>query len=500
MLSKCEDYTTYSMRPHKPLSKGELELPFMRPPDECKTFKSHAIEAVIDDYDVRMKDRDLFQIFRNSFPNTLDTTILWHDNNMKSPRTFISTGDIHAEWLRDSARQLSVYQQFIKDDESLRLLIKGAILQQAEYIDIAPYCNAFQPPKRSKVPRKASSIDKVTPRPDWENVFECKWELDSLASFLMLINDYIENSGDYSVLKEEIVLTALRTIAVILKRESMPTFKSENGRLNPFHYSFRRDTDIGSETLVLSGLGNPLNGETGLIRSAFRPSDDACIFQYLIPANIQMSVELKRLTTKLKGVNDVSIIPGSDRKLSDVFGNYAAEIKRGVEEYAIVQHPIFGKVYAYEVDGFGGQNIMDDANLPSLLSLPLMGYTTFDDPVYVNTRQMVLSKRGNPYFLVGSKLQGIGGPHVGLFHAWPMSIIMQIRTTDDDNEILELLNTLKRTTGGLGLMHEGVHVSSAGGAVFTRSWFSWCNSEFGKMILELAERKPWLLFEEKGVN
>lgn len=495
-MSQCEDYTTYSTKKHKPLSKGELKLPFMRPPDECKTFKSAAVEELITDYGERMIDDDLFQLFRNCLPNTLDTTILWHNNDIESPRTFVSTGDIHAEWLRDSARQLSVYQRFIKQDESLKLLIKGAILQQAEYINVAPYCNAFQPPKGSNVPRKPSSVDKVSPKPDWEQVFECKWELDSLASFLTLINEYLQHSGDYQILRDNLVTNSFHTIAKILKRESTPTFRTDNGKLNPFHYAFRRDTDIGSETLVLSGLGNPLNGETGLVRSAFRPSDDACIFQYLIPANIQMMVELRKLTRSLREHNDIPIMPGSDRTLSWAFQHYADEIQRGVEEYAIVEHPQFGKVYAYEVDGYGGRNIMDDANLPSLLSLPVLEYTTIDDPVYANTRRMVLSKRGNPYYLVGNHLQGIGGPHVGLFHVWPMSIIMQIRTTDDDNEILALLDTLKRSSGGLGLMHEGVHVSSPGGAVFTRSWFSWCNSEFGKMVLELAERKPWLLFKD----
>lgn len=490
----CEEYTSYASRQHAPFSKGPLKLPFMRPSLECRTFKSPAVEKIINEFKIKMKDDDLFRIFENSLPNTLDTTILWFEENDTDgkPKTFISTGDIHAEWLRDSARQLSVYQKFIKDDPKLGKLIKGTIIQQAKYIRIAPYCNAFQPPKKSKVSRKPSSIDNVTPTPPWDDVFECKWELDSLASFLTLSNEYIFNSNDYSLFNDNDFIDALKTIVKILRRESSPTF-DENGRVLPFYYSFRRETNIGSETLSLSGTGNPVNFETGLIRSAFRPSDDACIFQFLIPSNIQMMIELKKIIPLLKKYNDPLIM---DENLSSVFHKFVIDINQGIENHAIVDHKIYGKVYAYEVDGYGGANFMDDANIPSLLSLPDLGYGNMHDEIYQNTRSMILSKIGNPYYLKGKYLQGIGGPHVGLFHAWPMSLLIQIRTTDDDDEILKLLDMIKTTTGGLGLMHEGVNVNSLNGMTFTRPWFSWCNSEFGKTILDLANRKPWLIFDE----
>lgn len=495
----CEEYTLYASRPHLPSSDGPLKLPFMRPPEECRTFTSPAVEKVIKDFKAKMKDPDLFRIFENALPNTLDTTILWFtesDGDDGNPKTFISTGDIHAEWLRDSARQLSVYQKFIPDDPKLGKLIKGAIIQQSQYISIAPYCNAFQPPKRSKVSRKPSSIDNVTPVPPWTEVFECKWELDSLASFLTLTNEYIENSNDFQIIEEPVVINALRVIHRILERESSPTFE-KNGKVLPFYYSFRRDTNIGSETLPLAGTGNPVNFGSGLIRSAFRPSDDACIYQFLIPSNIQMLVELKKIIPLLEKYNNPFIMGES---LSSLFTQYVDDITTGIEEFAIVDHKRFGKVYAYEVDGYGGANFMDDANIPSLLSLPDLGYGSINDEIYQNTRKMILSKEGNPYFLKGKYLQGIGGPHVGLFHAWPMSLLVQIRTTDDDEEIISLLETLKETTGGLGLMHEGVNVNSPKGKTYTRPWFSWCNSEFGKTILDLAERKPWLIFKNSKAS
>lgn len=490
----CEEYTSYASKIHHPFSKGPLKLSYMRPSEECRTFKSPAIEEIITEFSDKMKDPDLFRIFENALPNTLDTTILWfekYDSN-GDPKTFISTGDIHAEWLRDSARQLSVYQKFIKKDPNLGSLIKGTILQQAKYIIMAPYCNAFQPPKDSKVSRKPSSIDNVTPTPPWQIVFECKWELDSLASFLTLTNEYIENSNDFTLFKNEDFINALKTIAKLLKRESSPTF-DENGRVLPFYYSFRRNTNIGSETLPLGGTGNPVNFDTGLIRSAFRPSDDACIFQFLIPSNIQMLVELKKIIPNLKKYNDPLIM---DENLSSIFQKFVININQGIEDFAIIDHKLFGKVYAYEVDGYGGSNFMDDANIPSLLSLPDLGYGSIHDEVYRNTRNMILSKIGNPYYLKGKYLEGIGGPHVGLFHAWPMSLLMQIRTTDDDDEIINLLELIKTTTAGLGLMHEGVNVNSPNGVSYTRPWFSWCNSEFGKTILDLAKRKPWIIFKD----
>lgn len=487
---KCPDYTSYASIPHPPFSGGPLKLPYMRPPKSCRTFHSDTVENIIAEYKLKMKDPDLFRIFENAFPNTLDTTIQWHDS--KLPRTFISTGDIPAEWLRDSARQLSVYQIFTPVDESLRVLIRGAILQQAEYIVDDPYCNAFQPPKGSKIEPREPHFDEVTPRPDLSKVFECKWELDSLASFLTLTNDYLDNSKDFSIFDDKKFINALSTIVAVLKHESTSTFKP-NGELNRFYYTFRRTTDIGSETLPLSGYGNPVNA-VGLIRSAFRPSDDACIFQYLIPSNAHMYVELQRLIPYLKSNKDPQIM---STPLSTILQTIADDIHKGIEEHAIIKHPIHGEVYAFEIDGYGSVNLMDDANIPSLLSLADIGYLDKSDEIYQNTRKMVLSSSSNPYYIKGKYMSGIGGPHMGLKHAWPMSILVQIRTSDDDEEIEYLLNMLKSNTGGLGLIHEGVKVNSAGGQSYTRPWFSWANSEFAKTIMDLGERKPWLIFDDE---
>lgn len=486
--ARCPNYGTWCQRPHRPYSKGKLRLPYMRPSEGCRTFSSPAVEKVIEDMRIRMKDEDLFRLFENAFPNTLDTTIWWHDPDNAAtgtPRTFVATGDIPAEWLRDSARQLSVYQPLIGQDPKLKTLIEGAIIQQALYISAAPYCNAFQPPAESKIKRKPSSIDQVLPKPDWDVAFECKWELDSLASFLTLTNDYVDASSDSSILNDPYWRTAFSNILSILRREQFGTF-AKDGSMNSIPYIFQRETTVGSETLPLAGSGNPVARNTGMVRSAFRPSDDACIYQLFVPANAAMSAELSRLIPSL-------IEQKLDRFVKEAT-HYAHTIRNGIEKTAVVRHPEFGDVYAYEVDGYGGANIMDDANIPSLLALPDMGYVPVDNKIYQNTREMVLSS-SNPYYVKGRFFEGIGGPHVGLRAAWPMSLLVRIRTTENDEEITKWLDLVLKSTGRLGLLHETVDVQSPSNR-YTRPWFSWCNSEFAKTIFYLAEHKPYLIFNE----
>lgn len=500
---KCPDYLDYSQSKHGPFSPGKYKYPYMRPAPKCRTFTSKALEKVIADLKIKLKDPDLARLVENTLPNTLDTTILWHKpSSSKSgtkhhglhPESFVVTGDIHAEWLRDSARQLSVFQPLIRHDDALKDLIKGAIRTQESYIITSPYCNAFHPPPASGVKKGNTAMDLVTPVPNWKAVFECKYEIDSLASFLTLTNEYIENSGnDLSIITKSWV-NAFEKILVVLKRESQPLFDEKTGYALPFFYSFQRNTNIGSETLPLGGVGNPVNFNTGLVRSAFRPSDDATILQFFIPGNAHMLVELKRTM-----LNVLEKVTGNiDLETHKAYtADFIASIEKGIEQYGVVDHPKWGRVYAYEVDGYGGNVFMDDANVPSLLSLPDLGFLDVEDEIYQNTRKMILSKVGNPYFLKGRFFEGIGGPHIGILNAWPMSLLMRIRTTNDDDEILSSLKLVMETTAGLGLMHESINVNVPHGRDFTRSWFAWCNSEFGKTILHLAKNKPHLIFKSE---
>lgn len=500
-IKKCPDYTQYSETFHGPPSKGDHKYAYMRPAPKCRTFKSEAVEFVINDLKKKLKDPDLARLVENCLPNTLDTAILWHASSdhkttkrMVTPQTFIVTGDIHAEWLRDSARQLSVYQPFVKYDKKLQEMIKGAINTQVSYILNSAYCNAFHPPIGSGIKKGTSAIDNVHPQPDWRQVFECKYEIDSLASFLTLLNEYYANSKDASFI-DDLWLRAYERILLVLKRESSPTYDKDTGRVLPFYYTFQRDTNIGTETLPLAGTGNPVNYDTGLVRSAFRPSDDACILQFFIPGNMHMLSELKKVR-ELFLKDDLGI--STHTRLSLLIkttDEFIDSIEKGIEEHGIVDHPRFGKVYAYEVDGYGGSIFMDDANIPSLLAAPDMGYKSVDDEVYQNTRKMLLSKEGNPYYLKGKYFHGIGGPHIGVNNAWPMSLLVAMRTTDSDEEIMEDLQLIMDSTANLGLIHESVHVNSKNGVLFTRSWFAWGNAEFGKTLLHLAAEKPHLLFK-----
>lgn len=284
-------------------------------------------------------------------------------------------------------------------------------------------------------------------------------------------------------------------------------------------------TPSGNINLSIAGLGNPLNANTSLIRSAFRPSDDATILQFLIPSNAFMSVELGHIGHVLKNLKKFEhITPEAAANLAATTKDLSESIADGIKRHAVFDHTIYGRVYAFEIDGYGSRIFMDDANLPSLLSLPLMGFLESSDSVYMNTRRMVLSRHGNPYFLSGIEFEGIGGPHIGLRHAWPMSVIVQIMTSDDDAEILRCLDMLKKSTGGLGLMHESgnfhlfhspvlpvsfpslvllvlssslMEVNVRRVKDYTRPWFAWANGLFGEMILDLIERKPELVLDKE---
>ncbi|KAG6986747.1 meiotically up-regulated protein [Physcia stellaris] len=475
----CPDYRHYAVIAHRPYSDGPLALPFQRPDIHCRTFHSPTVEKVIAHVTSRMEDKDLARIFENAFPNTLDTTIRWHvDGSGKKERkytsswgqwdgaqSFVVTGDINAEWLRDSTNQLLQYQGLAKKEKKLENLILGAINTQAEYVIESPYCNAFQPPPPSHGPPVGNGQDDaVHPAYEPSRVFECKWEVDSLAHFLALGNQFHKSTGSKAYLRDR-YYTALETVLEVLDEQSKPTFDPE------------------TKTLNLGGVGNPLANGTGLIRSSFRPSDDATILQFLIPANAQISVELKRTSDIVKAAGK--------KALAARLLERAQSINKGVWEHGVVNHKKYGEVFAFEVDGYGSAIIMDDANIPSLLALPLLGFCDVDDKVYQNTRKMILDKAGNPYYLTGRAFAGVGGPHIGLQYAWPMSRLVEAMTSNDDDEIMDALHAVKGASQ-LGLVHESVNVDRI--TDYTRSWFAWANSVFAQTILNVAARKPDLLF------
>jgi len=372
-----------------------------------------------------MKDPDLARVFENTFPSTTDTTVKFHSNGTVRPRkaafkghnaqddgkwegpqSFIITGDIIAEWLRDSTNQLRPYQALAKKDKRIFNLILGAINTQSEYVIESPYCNAFQPPPISGLAITHNGQgDVVHPAYEPSVVFECKYELDSLAHFLALANSFYEHTKSRAFLTKRWYL-ALETLLLVLEQQSESTFDPETGRYRRNEYTFQRLTDSGTETLNLKGVGNPLNNGTGLIRSAFRPSDDATILGYFIPANAMMATELKRTAAILKNVGE--------EILGQTVARWSESIAKGIWDHGVVTHAKYGDVFAYEVDGYGSSILMDDANYPSLLALPLIGFVPQDDLTYQNTRKMLLDKQSNPYYLTGKDFQGIGGKILSL--------------------------------------------------------------------------------------
>lgn len=514
----------YSKLSSRPLSAGPLAIPFQRPDQRCRTFRSDEIERVIEDVTSKMKNPDLARLFENAFPSTTDTTVKFHTRGKESsfvrldsyrdpqyngawegPQSFIITGDIIAEWLRDSTNQLRPYQALANKDPAIFDLILGAINTQSEYVIESPYCNAFQPPPISNLPITSNGQDDtVHPIYEPDNVFECKYELDSLAHFLALANDFHEHTGTLEFLNERWFL-ALNSLLDVLQQQSQPTFDAETGRYHRNEYTFQRWTNTGTETLNLQGIGNPLHGGTGLVRSAFRPSDDSTILGFLIPSNAMMSVELERASKALASAGK--------SVLSATLKQWSKTLRDGVMKHGVVKHKHYGEVFAYEVDGYGSSIMMDDANYPSLLALPVMGFCDVKDPIYQNTRRMLLDRLGNPYYLVGEDFRGIGGvfpdlisrkslkhlaninagPHIGMKNAWPMSLLLQAQTSDDDEEIMDCLELVLRSSKR-GLIHESVDVNYA--SQYTRSWFAWANGVFAVTILDLAQRKPHLIFKQ----
>lgn len=494
-----------------------MKLSFQRPAKICRTFTSRVVDEVINDLTERMIDKDLAQIFINAFPNTLDTTIRWHEGGSdsrrsiyrpstwwffrqaqglhlgsdddesawKPPQSFIVTGDINAEWLRDSTNQLIAYHQLARYDPALEQLILGAINTQVEFVLQFPYCNAFQPPPPSGQDPVPGAEDLVYPVYDPAVVFECKYELDSLTHFLSLANQFHNNTGSIAYVHGR-WYSALETVLEVIDAQSQPTFDDQD-QYRKNRYTFQRKTEEGTETLNLGGIGNPLNNMTGLVRSAFRPSDDASTFGFFIPANAMLAVELNHTADVIAEAK----VPGSSANITEKLRSLSERIRKGVWEHGVFNHKVFGEVFAFEVDGYGSALFMDDANIPSLLSLPFLGFVEKENPIYRNTRNMILSTRGNPYFLQGEKFQGVGGPHIDLRNAWPMSVLMRALTSDDDDEILSSINMV-RDSSLLGLVHESVNVNRL--TTYTRPWFAWANSVFAHTILDIAQRKPHLLF------
>ena len=393
---------------------------------------------------------------------TLDTTVRARKDANGKDDTIVYTGDIHAMWLRDSGAQVWPYLQLANKDEHLRSMLAGVIRRQFKCIELDPYANAFLDPYDPNPDHQWMS-DQTEMRPE---LHERKWEIDSLCYPLRLAYQYWLTTGDASVFDEH-WMAAIKNI--------LKTFREQQRKEGLGPYTFMRVTDRQLDTVCNAGKGNPVN-PVGLIASVFRPSDDATTFLFLVPSNFFAVTSLRKAAEILTEVNDEPALAAECTAL-------AAEVETALKKYATYNHPEFGTIYAFEVDGFGNRFLMDDANVPSLLAMPYLGDMDVNDPIYQNTRRFVWSE-ANPYFFRGTAGEGIGGPHIGYDMAWPMSIMMKAFTSQDDAEIKRCVEMLMTTDAGTGFMHESFNVNDP--ADFTRSWFAWQNTLFGELILKLV--------------
>ncbi len=441
------------------------DFPTVRTVAAHRKFRSEAVEAAITEFQSKVKNKELGWLFNNCFPNTLDTTTTYTNNG--TPDTYVITGDIDAMWLRDSSAQVSPYLQFIKQDDDLKNLIAGVINRQSASVVKDPYANAFYGDENK---RGEWSTDKTDMK---AGVHERKWEIDSLCYPIRLAYLYWKKTGDTSPFTAE-WHKAVKT--------TYQTFKEQQRKQGRGPYHFQRLTTNATDTQPLSGYGYPVK-PIGLICSAFRPSDDATLYPFLIPSNFFAVTSLRQAAEMLRAI-------ARDESTAAKMLALAAEVEAALQKHAVVNHAVHGKVYAYEIDGFGSANIMDDSNVPSLLSLPYLGAIKPNDPVYINTRKLVLSS-SNPFFFRGTAAEGIGGPHVGMNMVWPMSITMRGLTSHNDAEIKNCIHTLASTHGGTGFMHEAFHKDDPKN--FTRSWFAWANTLFGEFLWKVYKEKPHLL-------
>jgi meiotically up-regulated gene 157 (Mug157) protein len=484
--------------PSRPMSRGAAKavrasstdgactMPNMRPPTYQRTFVSPAVDAAIAALQPRFKDPNLGQLFANTLPNVLDSTVYRHvpPSGNSSGDSFLITGDIPASWLRDSTNQVLPYLPYLKNDTALRGLVAGVIARHASSILIDPYANAFQvdstagqgPHSDDSTTRPAyagTTIDAMTPA-----IFERKWELDSLANPLRLAALYYNATGGDTTPYTPQWLASVNLILDTMEAQRLDTEEEDDNGGPP--YVFQRTTSEPSDSLE-HGRG-PVARGTGLIKCGFRGSDDAVTLPFNIPENAFASVALRNVAGLLRSLNQPAVALRAD--------TLAAEVENAIQAHGVYNHPTAGTVYAFEVDGFGNTYFMDDANIPSLLAMPYYGFTDVSDPLYQSTRAAVLSQ-ANPYFMCGTTGCGIGGPHNGYYWIWPMAQVARAWTAADDGELMYVLDLLVNSSACTGLIHESYDRNGFGS--YTRPWFAWANGLFASLVQKIIDEKPYLI-------
>ena len=363
-----------------------------------------------------------------------DEALNRHATLKRDGTTYVSSGDIDAEWLRDAAAVMAPYIGLAANDERVKAVLRGVVARMARCILVDAYANAFLADYR---------------------VAEHKFEVDSLIYPIWFAARYWRATGDRSIFTPG-VQRAFKRILVVLRDEQRHAARSR----------YRHPELAG-------GTGTQVK-YTGMIWTGFRPSDDPARYQYNIPVNMFAAVALRELSAIEKTVY-------RNKRASENAWGLSVEIQRGVEQHGTVNLKGFGKMYAYEVDGRGHTILMDDANPPSLLSIPYFGYVSNNDSIYRATRAFVLSKR-NPYFYVGKFASGIGSSHTPRGYVWPLALLMQAFTTYDDREFNRLMTYIVASDVGDHRLHESFNPNRP--EAFTRRDFAWPNALYAQLIRE----------------
>ncbi|MCO8242177.1 glycoside hydrolase family 125 protein [Streptococcus suis] len=424
-------------------------------------YTKEIIEKWLTDIQKKTADHPSWgSVFERCYTDTLDRTI----SQLEDGTTFVLTGDIPAMWLRDSTAQVKPYLALAGKDATLRQMILGLVERQMAFILMDPYANAFN----QAATGHGHQTDHTQMGP-W--IWERKYEVDSLCYPLQLAYLLWKATGETSHFNQTF-FGAAEKIVQLWKLE-------QHHEDSP--YSFERDTDRLEDTLTHQGKGAPC-AYTGMTWSGFRPSDDACIYPYLIPSNMFAVVVLGYLgeIAELFASEEFSDLSEGARQL-------AQEIDQGIRTFGLTKNQAGETIFAYEVDGLGNQSIMDDPNVPSLLAAPYLGYCSKDDPIYLATRRTILSQE-NPYYYQGDYAAGLGSSHTFYRYIWPIALAIQGLTTDDKEEKARLLDTMVACDGGTGLMHESFHVDDP--TLYSREWFSWANMMFCELVLDYYDIGP----------
>jgi meiotically up-regulated gene 157 (Mug157) protein len=442
-----------------------------RPQPSARRWVSPAVEAELLRVSAMIRHPGVRRLFINAFPNTLDTAVTVKGPK-DAPDAFVSSGEIPCLGLRDSACQVRPYLPLARGDPALTTLFRGLIRRHARSILIDPYASAFMADEGARTRLSWARDDKTEMR---RGVAERKWEVDSLLHPLRLAHDYWRASDDVRPF-DAVFVKAFGAI--------LATLKAQQRLGDPGPYRFRRLGLSPQDTLAGNGFGPP-SRKVGLIHSMFRPSGDACVLPFLIPSNLFAVKALRQGADLMEGALGERLLAKDARGL-------AADVEAALRIHGVMPGPGGAPVYAFEADGFGNALFLDDANVPSLLSLSYLGADGGDAALARRTAALAWTPR-NPAFVQGRVAEGVTGGHVGEGWIWPLSIIMRGMTAEDGVVAVAALRTLAATDAGTGFIHEAFDADDP--TRFSRPWFPYGNGLFAEFILGLARHRPAVLAE-----